>query len=178
MSLVLCKLNISRLFWYLVLFNLSAVIITGCGVYSFTGASISPEVNTISIQQFPNNASLVEPTLSQKFTDALKDKFVAQTNLDLVDKAGDLRMSGEIVGYKVTPVAIQSDETSAMNRLTIIVKVEYTNTVDGTKDFSSSFSRYEDYPSSQSLETVQATLIDQINDMLVEDIFNKAVVNW
>ncbi|MCF8235265.1 MAG: hypothetical protein K9G67_08825 [Bacteroidales bacterium] len=157
---------------------LLALFFTGCGVYSFTGASIPPEANTISISYFPNNADIIEPTLSQDFTTALRDKFVSQTNLDLVPKNGDLRVSGEIREYKVTPVAITGDQTAALNRLTISVNVVYVNTFEEEKSFESGFSRYEDYESSEDLATVKTNLIAQINEMLVDDIFNKAVVNW
>jgi hypothetical protein len=150
----------------------------GCGVYSFTGASISPETETISIERFPNNAMTVEPTLSQKFTDALRDKFQRETNLTVLTKGGDLHLEGSITGYRTSPVAIQANETAAMNRLTISIEVTFTNTIDDSKSYKSSFSRYEDYPSSQNLSEVQETLIDQINEMLVQDIFDKAVVNW
>jgi len=152
--------------------------ISGCGVYSFTGASIPAEAKTISIQHFPNNASMVEPTLSQAFTDALRDKFVSQTNLTLIQKGGDLMIDGAIVAYTVKPVAIQSDQTAALNRLTITVNVRFTNIYDESKDFETSFTRYEDYPSDKDLAIVQQDLIVLINEMLVDDIFNQAVVNW
>ncbi len=155
------------------LFSLGA-----CGVYSFTGASISPETQTISIERFPNNAMTVEPTLSQKFTDALRDKFQRETNLTLLTKGGDLQIEGYIKGYRTSPVAIQANETAAMNRLTITVEVTFTNTLDDAQSYTSSFSRYEDYSSSQNLNDVQETLIDLINEMLVQDIFDKSVVNW
>ncbi len=150
----------------------------GCGVYSFTGASISPDTRTISIQRFPNNALTVEPTLSQKFTDALRDKFSRETTLILVDRNGDLQIEGAITGYRTSPVAIQGNETAALTRLTITVDVTFVNTKDDSKSFSSSFSRFEDYPSTQNLSEVQETLIDVINEILVQDIFDKAVVNW
>lgn len=161
-----------------ILLLLPALILGGCGVYSFTGASISPDTKTISIERFPNNAMTVEPTLSQKFTDALRDKFTRETTLTLVDKNGDLQIEGSITGYRTSPVAIQGDETAALNRLTITVEVTFTNTKDESQDFKSSFSRFEDYPSTQNLNEVQETLIDQINEVLVQDIFDKAVVNW
>ena len=155
-----------------------ASLMYACGVYSFTGASISPDIKSISIQRFPNNALLIEPTLSEKLTNEIRDKFSSETNLILLDKGGDLRMEGQIVGYKTQPVAIQANQTAALNRLSITIKVTFTNTKDPTMDYESTFTRYEDYPSSQNLASVQETLIDQINEMLVDDIFNKAVVNW
>ena len=163
---------------YILILSLIIVGLGACGTYSFTGASISPDTKTISIDRFPNNAMTVEPTLSQKFTDALRDKFQRETNLTLLTKGGDLHIEGSIVGYRTSPVAIQSNETAAMNRLTISVEVTFTNKVDDSKSYKSTFSRFEDYPSTQNLNDVQETLIDQINEYLIQDIFDKAVVNW
>jgi len=155
------------------------IFLTGCRMsYSFTGASISPDVTTISITTFPNNAPLVQPTLSQVFTDALRDKFQFQTSLTIMPRNGDLQMEGEITDYSTQPVAIQANDIAAQNRLTITVKVKFTNTKDPSQDFENTFTRYEDYPSSQPLISVQDELIKLITDALVEDIFNKAVVNW
>jgi hypothetical protein len=147
--------------------------------YSFTGASVSPDVKTISIQYFANNASLVVPTLSRVFTDALKDYFTSQTNLILVDRNGDLNVEGAITGYSVQPVAIQGNETAAMNRLTIAVTVKFTNKKNEKQNFENkTFSRYQDYPSSQNLAAMQERLIKEIDDQLIDDIFKQAVVNW
>jgi hypothetical protein len=149
-----------------------------CGVYSFTGASISPEIKTISIHYFPNNAPLVNSTLSQEFTEALRDKFTSQTSLSLIEKSGDLNIEGEITGYSTKPIAIQGNETAALNRLSVTVRVRFTNNIDESQNFESNFSQYQDYPSSSNLSSVEDGLIEAINKALVEDIFNKAVVNW
>jgi|AntAceMinimDraft_16_1070373.scaffolds.fasta_scaffold15137_2 hypothetical protein len=163
---------------YFIIFNSLIFLLQSCGIYSFTGASIPPEVKTISIQYFSNNAPLVQPTLSQSFTDALKDKFTNQTNLTLVNRAGDLNIQGSVTNYSVSPVAIQSSDMAALNRLTISVSVKFTNNIDEKQNFETIFSRYADYSSSESLSSVEESLIKQINDELVEDIFNKSVVNW
>lgn len=156
-----------------------ALINSGCKMsYSFTGASISPDVASISIQTFPNNAPLVQPTLSQVVTDALREKFQTQTTLNILPRNGDLQLEGEIVDYFTQPAAIQGDDKAATNRLTITLKVKFTNTKDPTQDFETNFSRYEDYPSNQQLISVQDGLIKLITDALVDEIFNKAVVNW
>jgi hypothetical protein len=161
---------------------LSALLIVmsvaGCGVYSFTGASIPPDAKTISIVYFVNNAQFVEPSLSQSLTDALRDRFQSQTSLVFVKDGGDLQLEGSITEYSTRPVAIQGNETAALNRLSISVKVKYTNLIDPTRDFETTFIRFEDYPSSQDLSAVKDQLISQIDDALVDDIFNKAVVNW
>jgi len=158
----------------------SMLSLSGCRIYSFTGASISPEVKTISIDNFPNKALLVVATLSRDFTEALQDYFTSQTNLILVEQNGDLHLEGSITGYAVQPVAIQGgqDETAQLNRLTITVKVKFTNRFNDQQNFESSFSHYLDYPTEQNLSSVQDQLIEEINQQLVEDIFNKAVVNW
>lgn len=155
------------------------LLISGCSVkYSFTGASIPPEVKTIYIQYFPNNASLVAPALSEKITNALRDKFSSETSLILVTEGGDLLLEGSIIDYRIQPVAIQDNDQAALNRLTITLDVVYTNTVDEDMSFDSKFSRYADYSSEQNLADIQEVLIEEINQMLVEDIFNKAVINW
>ena len=149
-----------------------------CGIYSFSGASIPAEAKTVSVQYFPNHAQLVNPMLSNNFTNALRDAMTNQTTLDMVENGGDIAFEGEITDYKTTPVAITSGQTAAMNRLTVTVQVRFSNRIDDTKDFEQSFSRYEDYPSDQDLNSVQESLTTTIIEQLVEDIFNKALVNW
>ena len=131
-----------------------ALICNGCGVYSFSGASIPAEAKTVSVQYFPNHAQLVNPLLSDNLTTALRDAMTNQTTLDMVESGGDLAFEGEITDYRTNPVAITSGQTAAMNRLTITVKVRFSNRIDDTKDFEQSFSRYEDYPSDQDLNSV------------------------
>ncbi len=156
----------------------AALFFVSCGYYSFTGASIPPEVETISIQHFPNQASMVQPTLSQTLTDALKDRFMSQTNLNIINAHGDLQIEGAIVNYQTAPVAIQSDDRAALNRLTITIRVKFTNLYDEKQNFETTLSRYEDYDSSLSLSAVEDRLIKNITEALVEDIFNRTVVNW
>jgi hypothetical protein len=146
--------------------------------YSFSGASVSPDVKTVSIQYFKNSATLAKPTLAQSLTEALKDIFTSQTNLGIVAQNGDLNFTGEIVNYITAPVAIQSNDQAALNRLTITVNVKFTNAKDEKQNFETMFSRYADYSSSQTLSAVESQLITQINDQLVQDIFNKAMINW
>ncbi len=157
---------------------LISLIWSGCGVYSFTGASISPEVKTFSVQYFPNRASLVQPLLSQAITEKIKERFISQTSLRQVERDGDLQFEGYISDYKASPVAIQGTQTAALNRLTISVLVKFTNTKDDKQNFETTFTRYADYDSQKSLSEEEATLIDEINRQLVDDIFNKSVSNW
>ncbi len=146
--------------------------------YSFTGASISPEVKTVSVSEFPNNAPLVHPRLAVVFSEKLKDRFLNQTSLLLVSSAGDLNFEGEIVDYNTSPVAIQSGDQAAFNRLTIVVNVRFSNAYNPKQNFESRFSRYADYDSRKNLEDVQESLIESIVEELTEDIFNKSVANW
>lgn len=146
--------------------------------YSFSGASIPPEAKTVSVIYFSNNASLAPPTLSQTFTEALRDKISTQTRLALVNKGGDLNFEGSIVGYTTNPVAIQSTDQAALNRLTITVNVKYTCSFDEKKNFEQTFSRFFDYSSDQSLASIEEQLIRDINVQLVQDIFNKALNDW
>lgn len=155
-----------------------ASMLPSCGIYSFTGASIPAEARTISVENFPNNALLVEPILSNEITMALRDKFMNQTNLRMVEMNGDLAFEGEITDFKTEPVAIQADQTAAFNRLSITVNVRFYNKFEEDKSFETRFTQYDEYPSSQDFNAVKQTLISNIVDMLVEDIFNRAVVNW
>ena len=162
---------LTSVFFYLTSLN-------SCGVYSFTGASISPEVKSVSIDYFPSYAPLAPANLPQTFTEALRELFISRTNLDLLNKNGDIRFEGYISGYQTRPVAIQGNETAAKNRLTINVSVTYTNTKEEAKSFEKTFSRFADFDAAQNLSDVEQTLIDEINEQLILDIFNEAVVNW
>lgn len=146
--------------------------------YSLSGASISPEVKTITVRFFQKTAALGPASLSQTFTEALKDKFISQTNLNLVDREGDLTFEGSISNYTIQPLAIQANETAAKNRLSITVNVKFTNLKDEKQNFETGFTRYADFESSQNISSVEDQLIKEINDQLVDDIFNKAVINW
>ncbi len=157
---------------------LLALFCQGCGIYTFSGASIPAEAKTVSVQYFPNQAQLINPTLSNDFTTALRDAMMNQTSLDMIESGGDLAFEGEITDYRTTPVAITAGQTAALNRLTITVNVRFVNVFDETKNFETRFSHYEDYPSDQDLNSVQESLTGTIIDALVEDVFNKALVNW
>ncbi len=162
-----------------ILLIISIVILTpGCGFYSFTGASIAPDVKTISVQYFPNNASIVNPRLSQLFTDALKQKFLNQTSLKFSNSGGDLNFEGAITGYTVTSTAAQSNETSGLTKLTVTVNVKFTNNKDPDKNFEKGFSRDYSYESTLTLAQAESTYLSQIIDAIVDDIFAASVANW
>ncbi len=152
------------------------MMVQGC--YTFSGASLSPDLKTISIDYFQNRASIVQATLSQTFTEALKDKFVSQTDLTLTNGEADLTFEGYISDYNTQPIAIQGNETAAQNRLTITVFVKFVNTKDDKLSFESSFSRYYDYDSKISLTSIEQEAITFITRQLTVDIFNRAASNW
>ncbi len=155
-----------------------SILFSSCGVYSFTGASVPAGAKTMSIQYFPNKAKIVEPILSAAFTNALRDRFTSQTNLQMVEKNGDIAIEGEIVNYKTTPVAIQANQTAALNRLSITVNVRFTSRLEPSKDFETRFTQYIDYSSAENLSNIKSVLIKKIVDDLTDNIFNKAMVNW
>ena len=163
----------------LLLFIIGVTTLNGCKVsYSFSGASISPGVKTFSIQYFQNRAPLVQPGLSQYITDALIDKCKAQTSLGYIKGIGDVNFEGEISDYNTRPLTVAADARAAMNRFTISVKVKFANAVEPELSFEQTFSRYEDYDSNLDLSQVEKELSDKIIEMIVEDIFNQAFVNW
>ena len=154
------------------------IVLLSCKMnYSFSGASLSPEVKTVSVDYFPNRASLVYPVLSQLFTESLKDKFTSEAGLSLVKSGGDLDFSGVITGYRLSPVAIQQNE-AAMMRLTITVQVKFINNTDPLQNFTQSFSEYTDYEAEQEFSSVEPDLNRIIIDKLLEKIFLKSAANW
>ncbi len=81
------------------------ILYQGCKIsYSFSGASLSPDVETVSVQYFQNRASIVQTGLSQFLTDELIDKCKAQTSLNVVNDLGDVEfLKREIVDYNTRP---------------------------------------------------------------------------
>lgn len=158
---------------------LSATIIPACKVaYTFTGASIAADVKTFSVYYFPNRARLINPTLSTDFTEKLKEKLLRQTSLREQTENGDLVFEGQITEYEVRPMAIQKEDLAAQNRLTIGVKLKFTNNRDHEQDFDRTFTAFEDFSSSLSLNDVESSIVPEILDKLMDDIFNATIANW
>ena len=154
------------------------MFIASCGIYSFTGASIPSDAKTVSVAYFTKKATNSPSSLNQTLTEGLKDLFLSQTNLYLTNGEGDLSFSGEVTKYQINPIAIQANETAGQNRLTIAIKAKYNNSFDEKQNFESTFSRYRDFNSSDNLADVEDILIEEISKELLEDVFNKAFVNW
>jgi Lipopolysaccharide-assembly len=146
--------------------------------YTLSGASIAPDVKTVSVQHFINRAPLGVANLEQYITDELKDKFKSQTSLTVTNEMGHLNFEGEIVRYFTKPMAITEDETAAQNRLTIVVHVKFTNEVEPEFNYDSDFTQFADYDSDKNLSDVEQDLVEEIIEKIIEDIFNKSVVNW
>lgn len=159
---------------------LTAVVAVGCTVkYSLSGASIPPDAKTFSVAYFPNNAAMVTPTLSSTLTDALVDKFSRSTRLTQVPEGGDFAFEGEIIGYTSATASVSSNDYALQNRLTITVRVRFTNLIDDKASFNNrTFSAYADYDSTKLLTEVEGELITQIVDQLVNDIFQASASNW
>lgn len=158
---------------------LISIFTISCKVnYSFSGASISSDIKSFSVNYFTNTAVLAPPSLNQTFTEDLKNVFLSQTSLKLTTTDADLLFEGVITGYDVSPVAVTGNELAAKNRLTMRVQVKFVNTKDAKQNFDQSFSRFYDFESSQSLTSVEQALIKEINAQLVQDIFNASVGNW
>lgn len=156
----------------------SALLVVSCGIYSFTGTSIQPDVKTITIPYVEYKALRVNPSLAGDLTDALQEKFRKLTRLEQVDQDGDLELLVEVTGYDVKATAITANEMAAQNRLTVGVKIAFTNRKYPEDDVNQSFSAYEDFDATQSLEAVESGLCETIIDKLVEDIFNATVAQW
>ncbi|ALU75627.1 hypothetical protein AUW17_10350 [Tenacibaculum dicentrarchi] len=153
-------------------------ILIGCGAYSFTGGNTG-EAKTIQIDFFQNQAPLIEPTLSQKFTQDLQELFTRQTNLTLVNNNGQLHFSGEIVDYRINPMSATADQKAAQNRLTITVNVIFENSLNEKDNFEKRFSFYYDYQATQQLTGgVLETALNKTLERITQDIFNASVAKW
>lgn len=160
---------------------LLVILAAGCGYtvkYSLSGASIPAEAKTFSVAYFPNNAAMVSPILSSTLTDALVDKFTRQTRLEQVSEGGDFAFEGEITNYMSATSSVSTDDYAVLNRLSITVKVRFTNALDEKMSFNRTFTAFEDYESTRLLSEVEGELIPQIVDKLVTDIFQASASNW
>jgi len=154
----------------------------GCGVYSFTGVAITAE--TLSIEDFYNDADGGPPDLAQTFKNKITDYYQSNTNLTLVPDNGELQIEGSVASYRLSPVAPSAasgdfENSAQLTRLTITVRATYINTTDDSFNFENkSFSFYSDFDNNQSLTAIETQLIDEIYDQIILDIFNASVANW
>lgn len=160
------------------IFVIISLVIVACGAYSFTGGNTG-DAKTIQIDFFPNQAPLVEPALTQRFTNDLQDLFTRQTNLTLTNSNGDLFFSGEITDFRVTPMSGTSNQTAAQNRLTVSVNVRFVNKLVEKDNFEKTFSFYADYDANAQLTgSILQNALDEIVERITQDIFNASVAKW
>lgn len=157
---------------------LATLAVSSCGIYSFSGTSIQPDVKTITIPYVEYTALRVNPSLSNDLTEALKEKYRKLTRLEEVDVDGDLELVCTVTGYDVKATAVTANEMASQNRLTVTVKVEFSNRKYPEDDVNNNFSAYEDFDATMSLDAVEAGLCETIIEKLVEDIFNATVAQW
>ena len=157
----------------------TAFLVQSCGIYSFTGTSIQPDVKTVTVNYFEYTALKVNPSLSNQVTEAVQEKFRKLTKLEQGDMDGDLEIVGAITGYDVKATSIGANEQAAQNRLTVNVKVTFINRKYPEDNFEDKgFSAYADFDAMQSLDAVEAGLCEEIVEKICEDIFNATVANW
>jgi len=156
-----------------------AVALASCGVVRFnmSGASVGL-ARTFQVVTFDNRADIVNPRLSAEITDALKDKIQGSTSLKLVNSNADVMFEGEITGYNVQPQQVTAASVAARDRLTITVRVRFTNELDPDKNYDKSFSRFQEFEGGASLSAIEAQLVSEILEELMEDIFNEAFSSW
>lgn len=158
---------------------LAVLMLSSCGIYSFSGTSIQPDVNTITINYFEYKAQKVNPSLSNDLTEAIRTQFRKMTRLEQVEMDGDLEITGEVTGYEVRASSVSAGDVAATTRLTVTVKVDFVNRKHPEDDFSAkSFSAYADYDSNNTLDAVESSLCQEIVDKIVEDVFNATVAQW
>ena len=164
----------------LLILLLCALGLQSCSIsYKFNGASIDySKIRSIAIAEFPNNAALVYPALSADLTQGIRDIYQRQTRLEVSRKSGDLELEGEITGYALTPMAISADSYSAETKLTITVKVRFTNNVNPEESFDKTYSAYQTFESSQMLSDVQEELCNLMIKEIAENIYNDTVARW
>ena len=164
----------------LLILLLCALGLQSCSIsYKFNGASIDySKIRSIAIAEFPNNAALVYPALSADLTQGIRDIYQRQTRLEVSRKSGDLELEGEITGYALTPMAISADSYAAETKLTITVKVRFTNNVNPEESFDKTYSAYQTFESSQMLSDVQEELCNAMIKEIAENIYNDTVARW
>lgn len=166
--------------YFITVFSIVLILLSSCAIsYKMSGSNVDyTKTKTISIADFPNNAEMVNPTLSQTFTEALRDKYTRQTRLRVMKQGGDLQIEGEIVGYQLASMSISADSYAAQTRLTLTVNVRFTNTKNPDEDFETKYSAYQVFDSSRMLNDVEPELIKTMTEEIVDKIFNDTVAKW
>jgi Lipopolysaccharide-assembly len=159
------------------------LLLSGCIHYSLSG--VSTTAKTISIEQFLNNTDLAPANIGAEFTNKVKDYYIQNSNLSVVGEDGELSLEGVITDYRLSPIAPTASGSSAvvdraaLTRLTIVVKINYVDTIEPKNSFKSkTFSFYQDFDNNQDLTSVQADLQKKIFEQILIDLFNATIANW
>ena len=165
---------------YLYIFLFACLALTSCKInFAFNGAAIDyTKVHSIAISDFPNHAALVNPSLSNDLTEGIRDIFIRQTRLTVQNQAGDLELEGEITNYTLTPMAISADSYAAETKLTVMVKVVFTDNVNPEASFEKVYSAFQTFDSNQLITDVQDELCAAIITEIAESIYNDTVAKW
>ncbi len=164
---------------FLMIMAAALLLMQSCKVsYSFSGTSIQADVETITINFIEYRAPRVNPSLSNDLTEAIRNQFRRMTRLEQVETDGDMEISGQITGYDVSAAAVTANEVAARNKLTVTVKIQFSDKKHPEEDFDKSFSAYSEYDSTSTLDAVESSLCAEIVEKLVEDIFNASVAQW
>lgn len=157
----------------------AALMLTACSVtYNFTGGTVDPDLNTISVEQLGNEAPIVVPYLALELTNQLQDRFLSQSRLSLTSGQADVIISGAVTNYRVDPVAISGDNRASQNRLTIGVRVKYENTVKPNESWEQNFSSFVDFDSDEDFISIEREKIEEVIEQLTQDVFNKSLGKW
>jgi hypothetical protein len=165
----------------LYLIALLSICCSACGMYSFTGTSISPDIRTISIQNFENSSGEGPSNLTQVVTNNFRNYYQRNTNLTILQRDGDLQLEGQIISFTLTPAAVQREgniDQASLNRLTLGIQIRFTNTKDPEQDFDQQFTITEDFPQDTDITRIPPASIERMTERLVADVFNKSVANW
>jgi hypothetical protein len=173
------KVVVNKLIQFGVFFTLIVGLVSCSISYKFNGSSIDyTKTKTISIADFPNTAELVYPQFSQIFSEKLRDVYSRQTRLQLLQKGGDLHLEGEIVGYQLTPMAISADSYASQTKLTVTIKVRFSNNKNPEDDFEKTYSAFQVFDSGKLLTDVQQELVTLMTADIVDNIYNDTVAKW
>ncbi len=152
--------------------------VQSCGIYSFSGVNIEPDVKTFTVLPFQNSARLVIPGFSEEFRLALTDKIQNMSNLDYANQNGDLIYSGVITAYDIRPAASTGNQQAALNRLSVSVKIDFKNRKHPKENFSKTYSYYYDFPADKMPDEIRPEAHKVIMEQITQDIFNDTLAKW
>jgi len=160
--------------------GLLLLVSSACSIsYKFNGANINYQTtHSISIADFPNNAPMVNPNLSNNLSEGIRDLYIRQTRLQVLPKGGDLELEGEIIGYDLTQGGISATSYASESRLTIRVMVHFTNNINPEESFDKTYSAYQTFDASRLLTDVQDELCALMIKEIAESIYNETVARW